>query len=106
MLHEAAVRFVDLAPGTAATPNSFTVLKGVLGQGHSLLSANIAVGEPTAFAAVTSGANPYTILKGHETVISGTAATINLQAGTVTTVAIVPDGTSVGFRLVAIPRCS
>ena len=89
--NQAAVRFVNLAPGTGATPNDFTVLNGVLGQGHSLLSANIAVGEPTAFAAVTSGANPYTILKAHETVIAGSAATLNLQAGTVTTVAIVPD---------------
>ncbi len=104
--NQAAVRFVNLAPGTGATPNDFTVLKGVLGQGHSLVEPNIAVGAPTTFATVTSGANTYTILKGHETVISGSAATLSLQPGGVTTVAIIPDGTSEGFRLVAIPRCS
>lgn len=102
--NEAAVRFVNLAPGTEATANTFTVLKGVLGQGHTLVQSSIAVGSPTTFNAVTSGANVYTILKAHETVISGGAATLNLQPGTVNTVAIVPT-TSGGFQLINIQRC-
>ena len=101
---EAAVRFVNLAPATGTALNNFTVLKGVLGQGHTLVQGNIAVGAPTAFTAVTSGSNVYTILRGHETVISGSAATLNLQAGTVNTVAIVPN-TSGGVQLVNVPRC-
>ncbi len=102
--NEAAVRFVNLAPATDTAPNTFTVLKGVLGQGHTLVQSNIAVGSPTTFNAVASGSSVYTILKGHETAISGSAATINVQAGTVTTVAIVPS-TSGGFQLISIPRC-
>jgi hypothetical protein len=95
---------VNLAPGTGTTANNFTVLKGVLGQGHTFLEGNIEVGSPTTFNAVTSGSTVYTILKGHETAISGSAATLNLIAGTVNTVAIVPN-TSDGFQLVNIPRC-
>jgi hypothetical protein len=102
--NEAAVRFVNLAPGTGTTANNFTVLKGVLGQGHTLVQSNIAVGAPTTFNAVAGGSKVYTILKGHETVISGSAATLNLQAGTVNTAAIVPN-TSGGFQLVNVPRC-
>ena len=101
---EAAVRFVNLAPATGTTPNNFTVLKGVLGQGHTLVQGNIAVGAPTTFSIVTSGSNVYTILRGHTTVVSGSAATLNLQAGSVNTVAIVPN-TSDGFQLINIQRC-
>lgn len=101
---QAAVRFVNLAPGTGTTANNYTVLKGVLGQGHTVVQANITVGSPTTFSSVTSGSNVYTILKGHETIISGGAATLNLGAGTVNTVAIVPN-TSGGLQLINIPRC-
>lgn len=102
--NETAVRFVNLAPGADATANTFTVLKGVLGQGHTVLAPSIAVGAPTTFSTVTSGSNVYTILKAHEVVISGGAATLNLEAGTANTVAIVPN-TSGGFQLINIPRC-
>ncbi len=44
--------------------------------------------------------------QGHTTDISGSAATLILQAGTVNTVAIVPDATLGGFRLINLPRCS
>jgi hypothetical protein len=103
--NQAAVRFVNLAPGTGESANAFTVLKGVLGQGHTLVQGSIAVGAPTAFNAVASGSNVYTILKAHETVISGSAATLILQAGTVNTVAIVSNAASNGFQLVNIPGC-
>jgi uncharacterized protein len=36
---------------------------------------------------------------------SGSAATLNLQAGSVDTLAIVPNATSGGFRLIDLPRC-
>ena len=102
--NEAAVRFVNLAPATGTALNTFTVLKGVLGQGHTLVQSGIAVGAPSTFNTVTSGSSVYTILKGHETVISGSAATLNLQAGSVNTVAIVPNASG-GFQLVNVPRC-
>jgi hypothetical protein len=100
--NQAAVRFVNLAPGTV---NLFTVFSGVLGAGGTLLSSNIEVGAPTAFSTVSSGSSQFTILNGHDTAISGAAASLNLQAGSVNTVAIVPT-TSGGFQLINLTRCS
>lgn len=100
--NQAAVRFVNLAPGAA---NTFNVITGVLGNGGTLTASNIALGTPTTFNAVTSGSREFTILNGHDVAISGSAATLNLQAGSVNTVAIVPDVASGGFRLINIPRC-
>jgi hypothetical protein len=102
--NQAAVRFVNLAPGSGSTPNAFVVFIGVIGAGGTLTATDIAVGAPTIFNAVTSGSNAFTILNGHDIVISGSAATLNLQAGTVNTIAIVPD-TSGGFQLINLPRC-
>ena len=103
--NQTSVRFVNLAPGTGTPANNFTILKGVLGQGHSLIEPNIVVGAPTPFGTMTSGSNTFTILKAHETVISGSAATLTLQAGTVNTIAIVPTTTPGGFQLINVPRC-
>lgn len=100
--NQAAFRFVNLAPGTASPIN---VIRGVLGSGGTLHEANLAVGSPTAFSTVPSGSNAFTILHGHDTVVSGSAATLNLEAGTVNTIAIVPTATAGGFRLINVPRC-
>jgi len=101
--NQAAVRFVNLAPGA---PLPFNVLRGTLGSGPtSVVGTQLAVGAPTTFSAVTSGSNAYTVLQGHNTAVSGSAATLNLQAGTVNTVAIVPN-TSGGYQLINLPRCS
>ncbi len=100
--NQAAVRFVNLAPGTA---NPFTAFTGVLGSGGTLTVTNFAVGAPTTFNTVASGANAFTILNGHDIVVSGSAATLTLQGGTVNTLAIVPN-TSGGFQLINLPRCS
>ena len=104
--NQAAVRFVNLAPETATTVNAFNVIKGTLGVDGALIAAEIAVGAPTAFSTVTSGSNAFTILQGHTTVISPSEGTINLQAGTANTIAIVPNPASGGFQLINIPRCS
>ena len=69
-----------------------------------MIHSNIAVGEATTFNTVTSGSNEYTIMRGHQTVISGGAATLNFQAGTVDTIGIIPN-TSGGFQLINVPRC-
>jgi len=100
--NQAAVRFVNLAPGTA---NPFTVFTGVLGAGGTMIATDIAVGSPTTFNTVTSGSNAFTILNGHDIVISGSAATLNLSGGSVNTLAIVPN-TSDGFQLINLPRCA
>ena len=54
----------------------------------------------------TDGADgfTFTILNGHDIVISGSAATLSLQAGTVNTIAIVPNPSG-GFQLTILPRC-
>ena len=74
--NEAAVRLVNLAPGTA---NPFTVFKRVLGAAGTMLATDIAVGSPTTFNTVTSGSNAFTVLNGHDIAVAGSAATLNLQ---------------------------
>jgi hypothetical protein len=46
-----------------------------------------------------------TILDGHDIVIAGAAATLNLQTGTVNTIAIVPNSSG-GLQRINLPRCS
>lgn len=101
---QAAVRFVNLAPGTATTANTFNVFLGTFGSGHTLVATGIAAGAPTAFSVVTSGPNTFSVLQGHDVVISGSS--IPLQAGSVNTLAIVPNTPSDGFRLINLPRCA
>ena len=101
--NQAAFRFVNFAPGTA---NTFNVLAGTIGSGPTtVIATDLTVGSPTTFNTVTSGSNAFTILNGHEIAITGSAATLNLQGGTVNTLAIVPN-TSGGFQLINLPRCS
>ena len=104
--NRAAVRFVNLAPGTDATPNNFAVFQGTVGAGGTLHAANPAVGAPTTFTTVPSGSNTFSVIRNHETppAISGTPGTLTLQAGTVNTIAIVANASG-GFRLVNLPRC-
>ena len=99
--NQAAVRFVNLAPGTV---NPFTVFAGVVGAGGTLMAANIAVGSATTFSTMASGSNAFTILNGHDIVISGSPATLTLSAGSVNTVAIVPNPLG-GFQVINIQRC-
>jgi hypothetical protein len=104
--NQAAVRFVNLAPESGTSVNTLNVFKGTLGVDGTPLALTIAVGTPTPFTTVTSGSNVFSILQGHTTVISGSEGTLDLQAGTATTVAIVPTTSSGGFRLINLPRCS
>lgn len=103
-----AVRFVNLAPGTAATPNTFVVYLGAIESGVSPYAINIAAGAPTSFATVAGGSNQFSVLRipGHDLVVNGNAGALNLQAGTVNTLAIVPNSAGDGFQLINLPRCS
>ena len=102
--NEAAVRFVNLA---ASSEFPFTVLKGTVGSGTTtVVQADIAFRAATPFSTVTSGSNAYSVMYNHEAVISGTDATLNLQAGTVNTVVIVRDPITDTFQLRSVPGCS
>jgi hypothetical protein len=102
--NQAAVRFVNLA---ASSEFPFTVLKGTVGAGQqpTIVQTDIAFRAATPFSTVASGPNAYSILYNHEVAIGGTAATLNLQPGSINTVVIVrtPSGS---FQLVNVPSCS
>jgi hypothetical protein len=101
--NEAAVRFVNLA---ASSEFPFTVLKGAAGSGTStVVQNNITFRGATPFSTVTSGSNAYTIMANNSPVVSGAAATLNLQAGTVNTVVIVRN-LSGTIGLINVPSCS
>jgi hypothetical protein len=96
--NQAAVRFVNLA----ATANPFNVMIGT-----STHATNLEEGKPSAFATVPSGNTAFSILQGQQVALTGSAATLNLQGGTVNTVAIVHNGSmGAGYKLINLPRCS
>jgi hypothetical protein len=101
--NQAAVRFVNLA---AMSQFPFTVLKGAVGSGATTVVQNdIAFRAATPFSTVTSGSNAYTIMYNNAPAISGNAATLNLQGGTVNTVVIVRNPSSDGFQMINVPGC-
>jgi hypothetical protein len=99
------VRYDNLAPGPDAG-NTYVVFKGAIGASPPL-ATDIAVGLPTPFSAATAGANTFTILKlpGHVVVVEGSAGTLDLQPGSVNTVAIIQNASG-GFELLDIRSCS
>ena len=102
--NQAVVRFVNLA---ASSEFPFSVLKGTVGSGTTTVVQNdIAFRGATPFSTVTSGSNAYSIMYDQAAVISGSAATLNLQGGTVNTVVIVRNPSSNNFELINVPSCS
>lgn len=99
--NQAAVRFVNLA---AAAEFPFTVLKGTAGSGTTV-QTDLTFRSATPFSTVTSGSNEYSIMSNQQAVISGSAATLNLQGGTINTIAIVRNPATQAFQLVSIPAC-
>jgi hypothetical protein len=103
--NQAAVRFVNLA---AASEFPFTVVKGTAGSGSTtVVQTDLTFRSATPFSTVASGSNAYTIMSNNEAVISGAAATLNLQPGTINTVVInrlnPPSG---NFELITVPSCN
>jgi hypothetical protein len=105
--NQAAVRFVNLAGGSEGPVDVF---KGTAGSGTTTaVQTNMGFRDATPFSTVTSGANAYTITYTNNTqpLISGTDATLNLQAGTVNTIVISrldpPNG---NFKLINLASCS
>jgi hypothetical protein len=103
--NQAAVRFVNLAPPTPTNANLLAVFIGTFGAGGTLAGNNIAVGAPTAFTTVSSGSNAFSVLRNHEVALTGGPATVNVQGGSVNTLAIVQNASG-GLQLVNLPRCS
>ena len=99
--NQAAVRFVNLA---AAAEFPFTVLKGSATSGTNVQS-DLTFRAATPFSTVTSGSNEYSIMSNNQAVISGSAATLNLQGGTINTIAIVRNPATQAFNLVSISAC-
>jgi hypothetical protein len=104
--NQAAVRFVNLAGGSEGP---LDVLKGTAGSGSTtVVQANMGFRDATPFSTVTSGSNAYTVRYNNNSqpLISGSDATLNLQAGTVNTIVISrlnpPSG---DFRLINLPTC-
>jgi hypothetical protein len=102
--NQAAVRFVNLSPGPASLPYIFYVFTSWPPvQDGALFEASLLVGSPSAFRPVASGTTSFTTIIGHamETVNTNP---VNLQAGSVNTIAIVPNSSG-GHQLITIPRC-
>ena len=96
--NQAAVRFVNLSAATSP----FNVMIGT-----TTHATNLELGAVSSFATVPSGSTAFSVLQGQQVALSGSAATLNLQGGTVNTVAIVHNGAmGSGFKLVNLPRCS
>ena len=101
--NQAAVRFVNLA---ASSEFPFTVLKGPVGGGTTtMVQGNITFRGATPFSTVAAGSNEYTVMYNNTPVIAGTAATLDLQAGTVNTFVIVRNLAD-NFELVRVQGCS
>jgi hypothetical protein len=105
--NQAAVRFVNLAGGSEGPMD---VLKGAAGSGSAAaVQTNMGFRDATPFSIVTSGSNAYTVryTNNSQPLISGSDATLDLQAGSVNTVVISrlnpPSG---NFRLINVPSCS
>jgi hypothetical protein len=105
--NQAAVRFVNLAGGSEGP---IDVLKGTAGSGPTtVVQINMGFRDATPFSTVASGANAYTITYNNNTtpLISGSDATLNLQAGTVNTIVISRLSPPTGnFKLINLSSCS
>lgn len=102
--NQAAVRFLNLAPGPAPLPNIFYVFTSWPPvQDGALFEASLLVGSPSAFRPVASGSTSFTTIIGHQMETVNTNS-VSLQAGTVNTIAIVPNPSG-GHQLIVVPRC-
>jgi len=102
--NQAAVRFLNLAPGPNTLPNVFYVFTSWPPvESSALFEASLLVGAPSTFRAVASGPTSFSIIIGHLIETLNTAS-VSLQAGTVNTIAIVPNPSG-GHQLINIPRC-
>lgn len=101
---QAAVRFVNLAPGTGATPNAFVAWVPELAPNVPALATNNAVGAPTSYKTVGSGTVTFTVAQSPGLVMVIPSGSATVEDGSVNTLAIVPDAPG-PFRVIVIPGC-
>lgn len=101
--NQAAVRFLNLAPGPNSLPYIFYAFKSwpPVDDG-ALIAGSLLVGAPSPFKTVTAGSSTFYTIIGHDMETLDTHP-MNLPAGSVTTLAIVPKASR--YELINIPRC-
>ncbi len=105
--NQAAVRFVNLAGGSEGP---IDVLKGTSGSASATaVQKNMDFRDATPFSVVTSGSTAYSVSYNgsNQPLITGSDATLNLQAGTVNTIVISRLSPPTGdFQLINVPGCA
>jgi hypothetical protein len=104
---QASVRFVNLVPAlSAGGSSSFNVFTGTTTTGTPLASSVAFASQPTTFSNVTAGSTTFTFTDAQgNTIFTNSDAGLNLTAGTVNTVAILPNATGTGYQLVNLTAC-
>jgi hypothetical protein len=103
---QTAVRFVNLTPAlTGGASSTFNVFTGTTTTGTPLASSVAFASQPTSFANITPGSTTFTFTNSAGNTIFTNSTGLNLTAGTVNTVALVPNATGTGFQLINLTAC-
>jgi hypothetical protein len=103
---QTAVRFVNLVPSlTGGASSTFNVFTGTTTTGTPLASSIAFASQPTTFSNITPGSTTFTFTNSAGNTIFSNSTGLNLTAGTVNTVAILPNATGTGFQLVNLTAC-
>lgn len=104
---QTAVRFVNLVPSlTGGASSTFNVFTGTTTTGTPLASSVAFAAQPTTFSNITAGNATFTFTNSAGQTIFTNGTALNLQQGTVNTVAILPSSTGTGFQLVTLTPCA
>lgn len=102
--NQTAVRFLNLVPTLSGGTSTFNVFTGT-GTGTEQ-ATNLTFGSTSNFATLASGSTTLSFRDAQGNTIFTNAGTgLNLQGGTVNTVAILPNATGTGYQLVNITAC-
>ena len=103
---QTAVRFVNLVPSlTGGGSSTFNVFTGTTTTGTPLASSIAVATQPTTFSNIQPGSTTFTFTNSAGNTIFTNATGLNLTAGTVNTVAILPNAAGTGFQLVNLTAC-
>jgi hypothetical protein len=101
---QAVARFLNLAPGPNSLPYIFYAFSSwPPSQDGALFAGSLLVGAPSAFKTAASGPSTVYTIIGHDMETLDNHP-VNLQAGTVNTLAIVPNASG-RFQVINVPRC-
>ena len=103
---QTAVRFVNLVPTlTGGASSTFNVFTGTTTTGTPLASSIAFATQPTTFSNIQPGSTTFTFTNSAGNTIFTNGTGLNLTAGTVNTVAIMPNAAGTGFQLVNLTAC-